>query len=68
MDCGVTARTARDVDAWQIAGPLFFALGGGVRLAFSPRAALMGGLRFNLAFGNSFAPSIGPELGIVIGF
>ena len=49
-------RTAKDVDAWQIAGPGFFTFGGGVRVGFSERAAFMGGLRVNLAFGNSFLP------------
>jgi hypothetical protein len=63
-----TDRHCQDVDAWQLAGPGFFTVGGGGRYAFSPRAALMGGLRFNLAFGNSTAPSIGPELGVVFGF
>jgi hypothetical protein len=69
-----TDRHCQDVDAWQLAGPGFFTMGGGGRYAFTPgskgrtRAALMGGLRFNLAFGNSTAPSIGPELGVVVGF
>jgi hypothetical protein len=37
-------------------------------VAFSPKAALMAGLRINAAFGNAFAPSAGPEVGILIGF
>lgn len=61
-------KTAKDVDAWHLAGPAFVTLGGGARVAFSPRAALMAGLRLNLAFGNDFAPSLGPELGVVFGF
>ncbi|MBX3187670.1 MAG: hypothetical protein KF819_11670 [Labilithrix sp.] len=61
-------KTARDVDAWHIAGPAFMTFGGGARVAFSARAALMAGLRVNLAFGNAFAPSAGPDLGIVFGF
>lgn len=63
-----TDRHCQDVDAWHMAGPGFFTLGGGGRYAFSPRAALMGGLRFNLAFGNSTQPSVGPELGVQFGF
>ena len=61
-------KTPKDVDAWHLAGPAFVALGGGARIGFSPRAALMAGLRLNLAFGNDFAPSLGPELGVVFGF
>jgi hypothetical protein len=61
-------KVAKDVDAWHLAGPAFVALGGGARVAFSPRAALMAGLRLNLAFGNDFAPSLGPEVGVVFGF
>lgn len=59
---------AREVDAWHVGGPWFFALGGGGRYAFSPKAALLGGLRANFAFGNSFQPSVGPELGVQVGF
>ena len=62
------AKTQRDVEAWHLAGPAFITFGGGARIAITPRAALMGGLRVNLAFGNEFAPSLGPELGVVFGF
>ena len=61
-------RTARDVDAWHLAGPGFITFGGGARVALSPRAAFMLGARINLAFGNSFAPSAGPDVGLVFGF
>lgn len=61
-------RVARDVTAWHLAGPAFFTIGGGGRFAITPRAAIMGGLRTNFAFGNAFAPSIGPELGAQFGF
>ena len=61
-------RKPRDVDAYHLAGPGFVSLGGGGRFAFSPRAALMGGLRLNMALGNAFAASIGPELGVQFGF
>ena len=62
------AKVAKEVDAWHLAGPAFVTFGGGARVAFSPRAALMAGLRVNLAFGNDFAPSLGPEVGVVFGF
>jgi hypothetical protein len=61
-------KTAKDVDAWQLAGPIFMTFGGGARVGLSERAALMLGARVNLAFGNSFAPSFGPDVGIVFGF
>ena len=61
-------KTQKDVTAWHLAGPAFMTFGGGVRLALSERMALMLGVRVNLAFGNSFAPSAGPDLGFVFGF
>ena len=61
-------KTAKDVDAWQLAGPIFITFGGGARIGLSERAGLMLGARVNLAFGNSFAPSFGPDVGIVFGF
>jgi hypothetical protein len=63
-----TGKVAKDVDAWQLAGPAFLTFGGGARVGLSERAAFMLGARVNLAFGNSFAPSFGPDLGIVFGF
>lgn len=61
-------KIAKDVDAWQLAGPGFITFGGGARIGLSDRAAFMLGARVNLAFGNAFAPSFGPDLGIVFGF
>lgn len=61
-------KTGREVDAWHLAGPGFITFGGGARVALSPRAAFMLGARINLAFGNSFAPSAGPDVGVVFGF
>lgn len=58
----------REVSAWHIAGPAFLTLGGGARYALTPTFALMAGLRLNLAFMNSFAPSFGPEIGAQFGF
>jgi hypothetical protein len=62
------APEKRDVDAWHIAGPAFIGVGGGARLAISPRFAFMFGLRANFAFLNAFSPSVGPEIGGAIGF
>jgi hypothetical protein len=62
------APVQRSVDAWQIAGPAFVTIGGGGRLALSSRFAFLFGLRGNFAFVNSFAPSIGPEIGGQVGF
>ncbi len=61
-------RTQKDAEAWHLAGPGFIAAGGGGRYAFTQKAAAMFGLRVNLAFGDSFAPSVGPELGVQLGF
>jgi len=58
----------RNADAWQLAGPGFFMLGGGARVGLSDRVALLAGLRVNFAFGNSFLPSLGPEVGMQFGF
>ena len=63
-----TGKVAKDVDAWQLAGPAFLTFGGGARVGLSDRAAFMLGARVNLAFGNAFAPSFGPDIGIVFGF
>jgi hypothetical protein len=63
-----TPATKRDVEAWHLAGPAFLALGGGGRYTVTPKFALMFGLRANLAFLNSFAPSVGPEIGGQFGF
>jgi hypothetical protein len=59
----------KSVDAWNVGGPGFVSLGGGLRHAFTPRFAMTIGPRFNLAFGsNGTLPSISPELGIAYGF
>lgn len=63
-----STKTQKDVDAWNISGPGFLVFGGGARFALNHRMALSGGLRLNLAFGQSFMPSIGPELGFLYGF
>ncbi len=58
----------KSVDAWSLTGPFFTTIGGGARYALSNRAALMGALRLNFAFGNAFVPAIAPELGAQFGF
>ena len=63
-----TAGT-KQVDAWALGGPVFAAVGGGIRYAFSPRAALLFGPRVNFAFGNAgLTPSFGLEAGMQFGF
>ncbi len=61
-------RTAKDVNAWHLAGPGFVTFGGGVRLSLAERVAFMVGARANFAFGRSFAPSFGPDVGLAFGF
>jgi hypothetical protein len=56
------------VNIWQTNGPGFALVGGGVRYAFTPGAALTGAARVNLSFGgNGLIPTFGPELGVQIG-
>lgn len=63
-----TTEKSRQVEAWAITGPFFVTFGAGVRYAVTPNIAVMGGPRVNLAFGNTFLPTIGPELGAQFGF
>jgi len=59
----------KNVQAWNVAGPGFASLGGGLRYGFTPKFAGRFGPRFNLAFGSTgVTPSISPELGVAIGF
>ena len=60
--------TARKVTAWQVTGPGFITIGGGVRYALPSHVVLLGGLRTNFAFGNAFVPSVGPDIGVMYGF
>jgi hypothetical protein len=59
----------KQVDAWAIGGPIFAAVGGGLRYGFSPRAAFLIGPRANLALGNGLGvfPSAGLEAGLQFG-
>ena len=60
---------SRTEQAWNISGPGFFSLGGGLRYAFTPRFAALFGPKLNVAFGkNASLVSLSPELGLQYGF
>jgi len=64
---GVTG--ARAVRAWYVAGPVFGALGGGARYAFSPRVAFSTGLAIDAAIGpGAFGVTVSPEMQLQYGF
>jgi hypothetical protein len=56
------------VEAWKTAGPFFLLMGGGIRYAFSPRAAVTLAARVNMAFGGGPLLTYGPEVGVQYGF
>ncbi len=56
------------VNAWKTAGPFFFLVGGGIRYAFSPRAAVTLAARVNMATGGGLLLTYGPEVGVQYGF
>ncbi|HEY5146944.1 MAG TPA: hypothetical protein VII82_09265, partial [Polyangiaceae bacterium] len=57
------------VNIWVTDGPWFLTLGGGVRYAFSLRAAFSAAVRVNAAFdGNGLLPTAGPEVAFQYGF
>jgi hypothetical protein len=59
----------KTVDVWSTDAPVFIALGVGARYQFSPRVALTGALRLNVAIGgNGVMPTVGPEIGALYGF
>jgi hypothetical protein len=64
----VTVTTQQPVNVWKTSGPFFFELGAGVRYAFSLRAAFTAAARLNMAPGNGFLATYGPEVGIQYGF
>jgi hypothetical protein len=64
----VTLTTQEPINVWKTAGPFFLNFGGGVRYAFSLRAAFTAAARVNLAFGGGLLPTYGPELAIQYGF
>ena len=63
-------HTDEEMKAYKLQGqaPLFVAVGGGARYAFSEGAALLGGLRGTLGIGNGIIPAIAPELAVQFGF
>lgn len=56
------------VTAWKTAGPFFLLVGGGIRYAFSPRAAVTLAARVNMALSGGFLLTYGPEIGVQYGF
>jgi hypothetical protein len=53
--CSPTSKaTTHAADAWRVAGPVFVGPGGGLRYAFSDRAALTLDVKLALVFGNAF--------------
>ena len=65
-----TKAEDKDLSAYKVQGqaPLFFGVGVGARYAISDRAALMGGIRGTLGFGNGVLPAIAPDLAVQFGF
>jgi hypothetical protein len=63
-------RPSGTENAWLTAGPLFFSVGGGVRVLLTSRVALTAALKFQGAFGGAagFLPGVAPELGVQFGF
>lgn len=60
---------SKTVTAYQIGGPGFFAIGGGLRLGLTPKFGLIiAPLKLNLAIGNGIImPSLQPEIGAQFG-
>ncbi len=59
----------RTVIVWSAGGPFFAAGGVGARYAFSPRVALLTGLKAGLAFGSAgVLPTLAPEVELQYGF
>jgi hypothetical protein len=56
------------VNIWKTNGPGFVTAGGGIRWALTDRIAATAALRVNLAFGNDFSWTFGPEIGAAYGF
>ena len=65
---GPGGSTPHNVTAWRVDGPLFVAPGGGIRYAFSDRAALSINLKLALVFGNGFLFDPTPEATFQYGF
>lgn len=57
------------VNIWEVGGPGFVNLGGGIRWNATQSIALTGAARLNLAFGgNGLVPTFGPEIAAQYGF
>ncbi|HEY1696607.1 MAG TPA: hypothetical protein VGG39_30810 [Polyangiaceae bacterium] len=74
-DSGVTLNGGQvnaqngTVQLWQMNGPFFLMIGGGIHVAFSERFGGTLTVRANGSFGsNGFVPSFGPEAGLAYGF
>lgn len=67
--CGSSAQQGSE-NAWLTAGPVFGAVGGGVRMALAKKIAATGALKLQGAFGGTagFLFGVVPELGIQYGF
>jgi hypothetical protein len=63
-----SSETGHNAAAWRVAGPTFFDPGGGIRYAFSDRAALTLDVKLSLVFGNAFMFDPTPELVFQYGF
>jgi hypothetical protein len=55
------------VRIWRTDGPLFFMVGGGVRLGITDAFAITAAIRANLAVSPVFMPTVGPEMGFQYG-
>jgi hypothetical protein len=64
------SRLSGTENAWITAGPVFFSVGGGFRMLFSPKVAMTAALKFEGAFGGAagFLPGVAPEVGLQYGF
>ena len=68
---GITLSNGQSgtVNLWQTNGPLFFLLGGGIRVSMTERLGGTLAVRMNGSSGpNGFIPTFGPEVGIAYGF
>jgi hypothetical protein len=70
VDLNVSGKPSLDENAWMTGGPVFFALGGGARIAISNRVAASLALKFEGAVGGAagFLPGFAPEIGMQFGF
>ena len=60
----------KDLRAYKLQGqaPVFIGIGGGLRYAFTDRAAFLGGVRGTLGIGKGVIPGLAPELAVQFGF